>query len=59
MREECRQRVSEKKVLGRKSGPKKDEVTREWSELHNELTDLYSSPNHIWVIKSRIIGLAG
>jgi hypothetical protein len=52
--------VSENRVLGGKSGPKRDEVTREWSELHNEeLTDLYSSPNLIWVIKSRIIGLAG
>jgi hypothetical protein len=47
LREECRQRVFENRVLGRKSGPKRDEVTREWSEIHNEeLTDLYSSPTH-------------
>jgi len=35
-------------------GSKRDEVTGEWRELHNEeLNGLYSSPNIIWVIKSR------
>jgi hypothetical protein len=35
-------------------GPKRDEVTGEWRRLHNEESnDLYSSPNIIWVIKSR------
>jgi hypothetical protein len=33
--------------------------TREWRKLHNELNDLYSSPNIIWVIKSRIMIWAG
>jgi hypothetical protein len=33
-------------------GPKRDEVTREWTKLHNEeINDLYSSPNIIGVIK--------
>ena len=35
------------------SGPKKDEVKWDCRKLHNEeLHDLYSSPNTIWVIKS-------
>jgi len=35
-------------------GPRRDEVTGEWSRLHNEeLNDLYCSPNIVWVIKWR------
>jgi hypothetical protein len=46
--------VYENKVLKRILGPKRDEVTGEWRKLHNEeLTNLYSSPNIIRVIKSR------
>jgi hypothetical protein len=42
------------KVLRRIFGPKRDEVTREWINLHKEeLNDLYSSPNIVRVIKSR------
>jgi hypothetical protein len=54
LREEQRLRVFENRVLRRVCGPKRDEVTGEWRRLHNkELTDLYSSPNIIRVIKSR------
>ena len=35
-------------------GPRRDEVTGEWSRLHNEeLNDLYTSPNIVRVINSR------
>jgi len=54
MREERRLRVFENMVLRRIFGPKRDEVTREWRELHNgELNDLYCSPNIVRVIKPR------
>jgi hypothetical protein len=46
LREECRLRFSENRVLRRIFGPKKEEITREWKKLHNEeLNDLYSSLN--------------
>ena len=51
LREECRLRVFENRVLRRIFGPKRDEVTGEWRKLHNEeLNNLYSSPNIVWVI---------
>jgi hypothetical protein len=40
LREECRLRVFENKVLRRIFGPKRDEVTREWRRLHNK--ELYT-----------------
>ena len=53
LREERRLRVFENRVLRRISGPKRDEVTGEWSILHNEeLSDLYSLPNNVRVVKS-------
>jgi len=46
--------VSENRVLRRIFGPKRDKVTGEWRKLNNEeLNDLYSSPNIVWVRKSR------
>jgi hypothetical protein len=54
LREECRLRVFENRVLWRIFGPKRDEVTGEWRRLHDEeLYALYSSLNIIRVIKSR------
>jgi len=42
--------------LRRIFGPRRDEVTGEWRRLHNEeLNDLYSTPNIVRVIKSRIM----
>jgi hypothetical protein len=47
--------VFENRVLRRIFGPKRDKVTGEWRKLHKEdLNDLYSSPNIVRVIKSRV-----
>jgi hypothetical protein len=60
LREERRLRVFENRVLRRIFGPRRDEVTGEWRRLHNgELTDLYSSPNIVRVIKSSRMRWAG
>jgi hypothetical protein len=54
LREECRLRVFENRVLRRIFGRRRDKVTGEWKNLHNEeLNDLYSSPGIVQVIKSR------
>jgi len=46
--------VFENTVLRRIFGPKRDEVTGEWRNLHiEELNDLYSIPNIVRVVKSR------
>ena len=46
--------VFENRVLRRIFGHKRDEVTEEWTRLHNkELYTLHFSPNIICVIKSR------
>ena len=46
--------------IGRVFRPKRDEVTGEWRKLHNEeLSDLYSLPNIVWVVKSRRMRWAG
>jgi hypothetical protein len=60
LREEHRLRVFENRVLRRIFGPKRNEVTGEWSKLYNEeLHDLHSSPSIIRIIKSRRMRLAG
>ena len=47
----------ENRVLRRIFGPKRNEVTGEWRKLHNEeLSDLYSLPNIVRVVKSRRMG---
>jgi len=54
LREERRVRVFENRVLRGIFGPERDEVIGEWRKIHNkELSDMYSSTNIIWVIKSR------
>jgi hypothetical protein len=60
LREECRLRVFENRVLRRIFGPKRDEVTGEWRRLHNkELYAVYFSPNIVRVIKSRRLRWTG
>jgi len=60
LREERRLRLYVNRVLRRIFGPKRDEITWEWRKLHNkEFNELYSSPNIVWVIKSRRMRWAG
>ena len=50
----------ENRVLRRLFGLKRDEVTGEWRKLHNEeLSDLYSLPNIVRVVKSKRMRWAG
>jgi hypothetical protein len=54
LREECKLGVFETRVMRKVFGPKRDAVTGEWIELHNEeLNDLHCSPNIFLMIKSR------
>jgi len=60
LREESRPRVFENRVLRRAFVSKTDVVTGEWRKLHNEeLSDLYSLPNIVRVVKSRGMRWAG
>jgi hypothetical protein len=59
LREEHILRVFENRVLRKISGPKREE-NGSWRKLHNdELQSLYSSPNIVRVIKSRMVRWAG
>jgi hypothetical protein len=59
-REEHKLRVFENWVLRKISGAKRDEVTGEWRKRHHDqLHELYSSPNTIKMIKSRRMTWAG
>ena len=54
LRKERGLRVFENMVVRRIFGPKRDVLTGEWRKLRNEgINHLFSSPNIIWVIKSR------
>jgi hypothetical protein len=60
VREEQRLRVFENRVLRRIFGPKRDELTGGWRNLHNEeLHDLYTSSSVSRMIKSRRMRLVG
>jgi len=53
LREERRLSVFENRVQRKVFGAEGEEITGEWRRPHNEeLHDLYSSSNIIWVIKS-------
>jgi len=60
LREVRRLRVFENRVLRRVFGSKRDELKGEWRKLHNEeLSDMYSLPNIVRVVKSRRMSWAG
>jgi len=58
--EERKLRVFENMVYRKIFGRRRDEGTVEWGRLHNEeLNDLSSSPNIVWVIKWGRVRWAG
>jgi hypothetical protein len=60
LREECRLRVFENRVLRKIFGLKKNDVMRDSRKLHNEEPhNLYSSPSIIRMIRSRSMRWAG
>jgi hypothetical protein len=60
LREEHRLRVFQNGVQRRISGLKRDEMMGDWRKFHNEeLHNLYSLPNIIRTIKSRMMRWAG
>ena len=60
LREERWLKVFENRVLRRVFGPNRYEVSGQWKKLHNEeLSDLYSLPNILRVVKSSRMRWAG
>lgn len=60
LREEQRLMAFKKRVLQKILGAKREEVTRDWSKLHNEdLHNFYTSPNSIQGINSGRMSWAG
>jgi len=54
LREKCRKRVFENRLLSRIFGPKRDKIRVEWRKIHNEELNNLSSPLNITrVNKSR------
>jgi hypothetical protein len=50
--------VFENRMLRRIFGPKREEVTGGWRKLYYEkVYIMYLSPNIVWVMKSRRIGM--
>ena len=59
LKEECRLRIFENRILRRIFGPKGDE-SGEWRRLHiEELRSLYRLTNIVRMVKSRRLGGAG
>jgi len=59
LREDCRLRVFENRMLRIIFGPKRDDVTGEWKKYIMKSLMIYSSPNIFGEIKSRIMRWAG
>jgi hypothetical protein len=59
LREECRLKVFENRVLRRIFGPKRDEVSGEWRRLHNMEFYAMFSPNIMRMFKSRRLRWTG
>ena len=60
LREERKLRVFENMVLRKIFGRRRDEEVAKWRRMHNEeLNNLYSSRNIVWVMKSRRMRWAG
>jgi hypothetical protein len=60
LREEYELKVFENRVLRRRFGPRRDEVTKGWKKMHKkEHRDFYPSPSIIRMIKPRTLRWVG